>query len=137
MDHPYSEPSSIPLSSTTIPAETSDWNRPSTSRSSNHDIGLDLVKKLQSDIKHQQQQLEAKDKIIQRLLQEKKQLTYQKHLLNCQLFYERGKFKSLMDRQLSKSERENIIRECLKPFFKPTQIGLFRIHTSLLDSSWT
>lgn len=134
MDHPYSEPTTVPLSPTKNPSETSNWNKPSTSRGASYDQGLDLVKGLQAEIKHHEQQEKEKDKIIQRLLQQQKKDRHEMHKLKCQLFYERGKFKSLKDRQLSKTDRENIIKECLKPFFKPTQIGNLKIHTSLLDS---
>ena len=130
LDHPYSQPSTVPTTPTSPhpSSEASDWNRPSTSRVNSHEdcFSLDFVKHLQAKAKYHENENEKSRRIIQRLIQEKREDKKRINKLESELSLLRPKFKKLKDQGISKKDREDIIRECLKPFFKPTQIGIWQ-----------
>ena len=115
-------------SPTIVPSEALDWNQPSTSRSLNscQSFSLDFVKELQAKARFHERESKRKDRLIQRHIQEKKELKRQNIDLQNLLSLERKKFKSLRNHELTESERHNILRDCLKPFFKSTQIGIYK-----------
>ena len=130
LDHPYSQPSTVPTTPTSPrpSSEASDWNRPSTSRVNSHEdcFSLDFVKHLQAKAKYHENENDKSRRIIQRLIQEKREDKKRINKLESELSILRPKFKKLKEQGISKKDREDIIRECLKPFFKPTQIGIWQ-----------
>ena len=125
LDHPYTEPK-IVLTHTSVPSENSDWNRPSTSRAAtNEGFSLDFVKELQHKARYHEKDADELRKVNQRLLHQNKELRARNKRLETELYSLRRKFKTLKDQELSQKERADVIRECLKPFFKPVQIELF------------
>ena len=128
LDHPYTEPTITPTASNVVPSEFSDWNRPSTSRAATNSdqvFSLDLVKSLQEKARYHEKRANEFSRVNQNLVRELKEERRKNASLQVELHYVRKKFKSLQDRSLTENERKDIIRECLKPFFKSTQIELF------------
>ena len=127
LDHPYTEPTTIPTAPTLVPSESSDWNKPSTSRGANSDqlFSLDLVKSLHEKARYHENRANKLSRVNQNLVRELKEERQKNASLQVELSYLKKRFKTLQDLSLTENQRNDVIRECLKPFFKSTQIELF------------
>ena len=83
------------------------------------------MKSLHEKARYHENRANKLSRVNQNLVRELKEERQKNASLQVELSYLKKRFKTLQDLSLTENQRNDVIRECLKPFFKSTQIELF------------